>query len=51
MDRPYWCPVCHRRVEIPDLLRTGNIKLGEGGKVEVACGNCGKGKVTVEGLG
>ena len=40
-----FCPRCHRLIELPAFLRSGNVKVE--GKVTVVCGNCRKGKVTV----
>lgn len=44
---PHFCPRCHRRIEIPKWLRDGKAKIS--GRVVINCGNCGSGKVTVNG--
>lgn len=40
-----FCRRCHQRIEPPDFLNKGNIKVG--GKVVLTCGNCKKGRVTL----
>lgn len=41
-----FCPRCHRRIELPQLLKDGKVKAEKG--VTLGCGNCKKGKVTVK---
>jgi uncharacterized CHY-type Zn-finger protein len=43
----YFCPHCHRRIETPKWLKTAKLKVT--GKIVLTCGNCKRGKVTING--
>jgi uncharacterized protein YlaI len=39
----YFCPICHREIKFPFK---GNIKIK--GSVNINCGNCKKGRVSIK---
>jgi hypothetical protein len=43
--RPFFCPRCHREVDIPPMVKQGRVKIG--GKLELGCDKCGKGKIVL----
>ena len=47
VNKAYFCPHCHRRIGIPDWLKSDKIKV-EGGII-VNCGYCKKGQVKING--
>lgn len=44
-NKPLFCPICHKKIEIPKWLRSGNIECNN---VNLKCGYCKKGQVTVD---
>ncbi|MBP9758734.1 hypothetical protein KBD45_03490 [Candidatus Dojkabacteria bacterium] len=36
--KTHFCPNCHRRIEMPQMLKNPNFKMG--GKIKLNCGNC-----------
>jgi len=47
LNKVYFCPSCHRRIEIPGWLKSTNIKVG-GGFI-INCGYCKNGQVKING--
>lgn len=45
MSKIYFCPRCHRKMEIPTWILNGKVKAPNG--VNIGCGNCKKGKIKV----
>jgi len=41
-----FCPICHRRIDLPEFIKKSNIKSD---RINVTCGNCKKGKVKING--
>lgn len=39
-----FCPRCHRRIEVPEFLKTAKIKIKGG--MNIKCGYCNQGVVT-----
>jgi hypothetical protein len=42
---PYFCPNCHKKIEPPEWLLKGNVKVENG--LNLQCGICSKGKVRI----
>ena len=50
VNRLYFCPRCHRRIDVPPFLRNfqGKVNIKTNGKINVMCGYCKKGKIQIE---
>jgi uncharacterized CHY-type Zn-finger protein len=46
VDKIYFCPRCHRRVEPPAFLKQPNLKVK--GAINLQCGYCKKGRVVIK---
>lgn len=42
----YFCPRCHKKIVLPQFLKSQNLKAEKG--VDIQCGDCKKGKVHIE---
>ncbi len=53
MKKVYFCPNCRRKIDLPQMLKNPNMKMG--GNVVLNCGHCNpdgdgnpKGKITIK---
>ena len=48
-NKLYYCPVCHRQITLPPMLKDmdAKINISTNGKVNIRCGHCRKGKIQI----
>lgn len=45
MVGPKFCPKCHQLVDLPPMLRSGNVKVA--GSIQLKCGRCRSPKAVI----
>lgn len=46
INKPYFCNICHKRIEPPDFIKNVNINCKGG--IRIKCGNCKNGNIILQ---